>query len=458
MKGNYLVGLSVSGALALGCGHAQPVPRPQWATASAVDRDRLDGDNYATPESSRSQGTNENPFFQMLGTNGRTCATCHHQDQGWTITPSFARSAAPTDPLFLFDGSNCLGPGVANPDPAHNSTEMLGYGNVRIELAVPASSDYVLTEVVDPLDCPSPPTAGALRVYRRPLPVANSAFLATVMWDGRENVAPSIQEDLEHQANSATIVHAQADHPLTTGTRQRIVGFVTHLFDARRRIGDLSLSHAGAHGGPAFLETDTLTDFHLGINDPFEPGFSNEVFTLYRSWEPGASAPAPSHLAESIGRGEVIFNRKQLTVADVPGLNGPHDASREPLHLFCGSCHNSPNVGNHSGMFSVDIGATAVGPAGDLDVSHLPAYTFQEKGTGRTIKVTDPGRGAITGRFADLGKTKVPTLRGLAARAPYFHNGSAPDLASVVNFYDRRFDVGFTDQERADLIAFLGAL
>ena len=49
-------------------------------------------------------------------------------------------------------------------------------------------------------------------------------------------------------------------------------------------------------------------------------------------------------------------------------------------------------------------------------------------------------------------------LRGLAARAPYFHNGSAQSLMDVVNFYETRFNIGLTAQEKADLVAFLGAL
>jgi cytochrome c peroxidase len=51
-----------------------------------------------------------------------------------------------------------------------------------------------------------------------------------------------------------------------------------------------------------------------------------------------------------------------------------------------------------------------------------------------------------------------PILRGLAARAPYFHNGSAATLLDVVNFYDQRFGIGFTGQQRSDLINFLNAL
>jgi cytochrome c peroxidase len=64
----------------------------------------------------------------------------------------------------------------------------------------------------------------------------------------------------------------------------------------------------------------------------------------------------------------------------------------------------------------------------------------------------------ITGKFADVGKFKGPILRGLAARAPYFHNGSAQTLQDVVDFYDSRFQIGFTDQEKSDLVAFLNSL
>lgn len=46
----------------------------------------------------------------------------------------------------------------------------------------------------------------------------------------------------------------------------------------------------------------------------------------------------------------------------------------------------------------------------------------------------------------------------LAPRAPYFHNGSAPDLAAVVAFYNQRFGIGFTQQEKVDFVAFLRTL
>ena len=64
----------------------------------------------------------------------------------------------------------------------------------------------------------------------------------------------------------------------------------------------------------------------------------------------------------------------------------------------------------------------------------------------------------VTGKCADISKFKVPSMRGLAARAPYFHNGSAETLLDVVNFYDQRFNMLLTDQEKADLVAFMSTL
>jgi hypothetical protein len=85
----------------------------------------------------------------------------------------------------------------------------------------------------------------------------------------------------------------------------------------------------------------------------------------------------------------------------------------------------------------------------------LRLYTLRNKATGEIKLTTDPGRALITGHWKDIGRFKGPVLRGLAARAPYFHNGFAKDLKAVIEFYDERFSIGFTEQEKADLLAFL---
>jgi cytochrome c peroxidase len=43
-------------------------------------------------------------------------------------------------------------------------------------------------------------------------------------------------------------------------------------------------------------------------------------------------------------------------------------------------------------------------------------------------------------------------------RAPYFANGSADDLNELVNFFNRRFNIGLTDKEKEDLVNFLSIL
>jgi hypothetical protein len=221
-----------------------------------------------------------------------------------------------------------------------------------------------------------------------------------------------------------------------------------------------------------------LPGYFIGINDvlgcaipnscaPGSPtGFTSQIFTLYRTWEPGAPQTAtnsgpPTALAAAIGRGEVIFNTKTFPIDNVAGINrdpGDPVGAGVVFNGFCGTCHDTPNIGNHSTSLPIDIGVTASPPVGGLDVAMLPTYTFQETSTGRTITVTDPGRALISGKFRDIGKTKGPNLRALSARAPYFHNGSAPDLATVIDFYDARFHIGFTAQEKSDLAAFLSAL
>ena len=85
-------------------------------------------------------------------------------------------------------------------------------------------------------------------------------------------------------------------------------------------------------------------------------------------------------------------------------------------------------------------------------------YTIRCKTTNTTVHTTDPARALVTGHCADVGKTKGPILRGLAARAPYFHNGSAATLNDVIDFYVQRFDLHLTDQQKADMVAFLQTL
>jgi cytochrome c peroxidase len=77
---------------------------------------------------------------------------------------------------------------------------------------------------------------------------------------------------------------------------------------------------------------------------------------------------------------------------------------------------------------------------------------------GRVIYTQDPGRALISGKCNDVGTIVMQQFRGLAARAPYFANGSANTLLELVDFYDRRYAIGYTEEEKRDLVNFLSSL
>jgi cytochrome c peroxidase len=209
-----------------------------------------------------------------------------------------------------------------------------------------------------------------------------------------------------------------------------------------------------------------LAKFFIGINDPLGQNptaapFTSKIFDLYSNSSDVHGKSPKSERRQAIVRGEELFNTTKINITEVAGLN---DALNQPsIPGVCGTCHDTPNVGNHSVKAPLNIGVANAGAASPpaLDITGLPVFTIWCTAgplAGQTFDVTDPGRALITGKCADIGKVKGPILRGLAARAPYFHNGSAATLRDAVEFYDRRFDIGFTEQEKADLVAFLSAL
>jgi cytochrome c peroxidase len=114
-----------------------------------------------------------------------------------------------------------------------------------------------------------------------------------------------------------------------------------------------------------------------------------------------------------------------------------------------------------------DIAADVTGPGlvnGLAQLSQPALPVFQITGCKNaanqpvTYITSDPGKAILTGLCSDVSRMKVPILRGLAARAPYFHNGSASSLTQVVNFYNARFGMNLYPQQKTDLVNFLSAL
>jgi cytochrome c peroxidase len=425
-----------------------------------------DHGEFATINKAGNTNTKHNAFFQDLGTNGRRCVTCHQQADAWTVTPEhvqdrFERTDG-TDPIFRpVDGANCNNLDFSSKRARKkNYSLLLNKGLIRVELPVPGGAEFTVRDTDNPYGCTDTQN---ISVYRRILPTTNISFLSTVMWDGRETFKDAsgkflpVRDDLMHQAIDATLIHAQGAKAPTDAQLNEIVDFETQLFTAQihdRHAGDLN--DDGANGGPKYL---TKQIYFNGINDPLggnpqgDP-FTSTIFTLYDKWSNIKDRNYDEHTdaRRSIARGENLFNTLNIPITGVGGLN---DALNAPvINGFCGTCHDTPNVGHHSVPLPINIGIADP----DQRTPDLPLFTVQNNTTGEIKQVTDIGRALITGKWADVGKFKGPILRGLAGRAPYFHNGMAADLDAVIDFYNTRFKLNLSKRDHNDLVAFLKTL
>ncbi|MFI4880573.1 MAG: hypothetical protein ACHQD6_08880 [Steroidobacterales bacterium] len=440
----------------------------------------------------------DGPFFQSLGSNGRSCATCHVAEQAFSFTPAGARARFSAtrgrDPLFAtVDGANC--PSAMQSDRSAHSL-LLQNGLIRVGITMVEKPQFTISVVHDPYGCAmiadpkgGPPTVS---VYRRPLPSANLMFLSTVMFDGRETIAPlnngqtyfpNLIADLSHQAMDATTGHAQALQPPTDEQVQGIVEFEMGLIAAQARDDRAgSLARHDALGGPFYLANE---DYYPGINDSLGADPSGEPFdaasmTLFGQWANAGGREGGGERAEArraIAAGEALFNSAPMQISNVRGLNDNAAIGSPPSFVgHCTSCHDTPNVGNHSLPLPLDIGtAHATGasmesdPAiaaalSELSMPDLPVYLISgcpnpfAPGVPESFYTTDPGKALVTGSCSDFNRIKGPVLRGLAARAPYFHNGAAATLEEAVNFYNERFSMQLTAQQKSDLVAFLNSL
>src|SRR6202166_959734 len=294
------------------------------------------------------------PFFQNLGTNGRTCATCHQPADGMSISAADVQQrfllTKGEDPIFrTVDGSNCN----HNIDVSTLTGKSDAYsllrtrGLIRIPIAVPANADYQVMSVDNQYGCTE---TNVISQYRRPLPTTNLRFLSTVMFDGREsttitgtakiiysNYPNALLSDLAHQSVDATVIHAQGD-----GTRpslaeqQEIVNFEMALFTAQSTgNGTGNLDAQGATGGPQPLVTQP---FFISINSSVNPlvptleqpggltvgdgKFTPAIFNTLDAW---AALPYSDHRA-SVARGQTIFNSVSINITGVAGINDPASA------------------------------------------------------------------------------------------------------------------------------------
>jgi hypothetical protein len=329
-------------------------------------------------------------------------------------------------------------------------------GLIRFARTVPATAEFTVTAVEDPHGFATPTQ---LVNFRRPTHTANEAKVA--MTNNAPAPQPDIRASLAGTVRGAAQFHGQRDpaNPVPTDQQFAAADMQLGIFFAQSIDEDAGrLNDDGATGGPFYLRDQP---FYVGINDiqgndPMTHTFTSKIFDLFDAWEQydndrcGSGDRARKRAA--IWRGQEIFNNKPFDISGVRGLN---DQLGQPvIHGTCGTCHNSPNVGGHSVYRLFDIG-TADEPACAAD---LPMLTLTHKVSGETRRTCDMGRGGASGLWIDVGKFRAHPLRGLAARAPYFHDGQAKTVKDVIEYHDRRFNIGLSHRETKDLEAFLNAL
>lgn len=143
-----------------------------------------------------------------------------------------------------------------------------------------------------------------------------------------------------------------------------------------------------------------------------------------------------------------VFAPGSLELFSDEELNGYDmffDISFDVPDAECGHCHNAP-------LFTTN--------------QFFNNGLQEDQGN---LTFADNGRGKITGRRIDNGKMRAPSLRNIALRTPYMHDGSLKTLEEVVDHYDSGGHpaenrdplirpLGLTEEQKSDLIAFLHTL
>jgi cytochrome c peroxidase len=410
-----------------------------------------------------------NAFHTRQGNNGRTCESCHMPTAGWSINPldvelRFLLTGG-RDPLFNVLDANSPTAQPKTLAQKYAAYSMLRKGLFRRGGDIPENdeTDFHIVKVDDPLNTGA--SLKRVQAFRRPLATANFHIAQNVGWhDQNTNGTGDVHAGLVAQASGA-FSGALGGPAAPAEVVDSVVRYEQGLRFAQTYVfGVGALDSCGARGGPAAPAevVDSVVRYEQGLRFAqtyvFGVGaldscgarggpqhLSDEApvagrFDLFDAWidlVPGScTTKAADRKRAQIARGQEIFN------------NG--DANGKT----CLGCHNAKNNGSNVNGALFDIGASRE----KFRKPGMPLYTLVNDDTGEERKSTDPGRAIRTGKWVDIDKFKTPSLRGVAARAPYFHNGIAPTLNDVVKHYEVALGFKFTKQEREDLVAFLEAL
>jgi cytochrome c peroxidase len=242
--------------------------------------------------------------------------------------------------------------------------------------------------------------------------------------------------------------------------------------EQRRGFTDGNRSHPGVHGDPGRRNVQTLANvgwygaltwgdarvtsleaqalIPIAGTDPVEMGFAGQEAVLtarlagqacYRRMfgeafpeEGGAVTMA------AIAKALAAFQRTLVS------FDSPYDQRKrgEVVEI-------SPEALRGERLFKANCASCHAGPLfTDADRAGAGLHRIDAPFAG------DRGLGDVTGKPADAGRFRTPSLRNVTLSAPYLHDGSAPTLEAAIRRHRAAMRLG--DRELADLIAFLSTL
>lgn len=351
--------------------------------------------------------------------NGRSCFTCHRgSEDGFGLPPPpLSDHIDLSDPLFTGIDGDAQG----DPDAFANLDQHALF-KYRLHRFDPRkSADDPFSQII---------------TWRKSPQVFNVALQNGFLNDQRGRVLTEV-------ARGAVMVHTQ---------------------ESDDRFDDL-FSESDGRDIEAFLFT-LFTDPELEIlRDPNHPRYAEMMADPYSTVAITTQAQA---------RGRAVFDR------------------------YCFSCHNMPHV--FSGLDNVEplasgerppeapSWAPSIGRTYNIGIAERNKYGLcftcfvgpgqfepvvvplaREDGSIEQHEVKfDIGLAMTTGRSVDVGRFKVPQLRKLASKTPYFHDNSMTTLAEVVDYFNsdeynnsadgRRYPIKLSAKQRADLLEFLKIL
>ena len=274
---------------------------------------------------------------------------------------------------------------------------------------------------------------------------------------------------------TCALCHSNVDDSLTTGIGRRLDGWANHDLNVGAIVGlapglDPALKTEFSMWGPGMYDPrhHAFDGMNLiGLNSPSVPvvlppiyGLRGVGFETYTGDGPISYWNSYVGVSQMGGQGNFHDRRIGLFIRQKPDLvtpklralleyqlrlrapDPPKDsydrrAAARGRRVFyreagCGNCHTGRNY--------TDV---LNGRRRNLPNLHEPAEVGMDP--------TYANRSAT-------GKYRTTPLRALWQHAPYFHDGSAPDLPAVVEHYDDHFGLALTDAQKEDLVEFLKSL